>query len=59
MRTATTFVLALLAAPVLAGGDGEWTKGIPYTTDFKAAIKEARTTGKLLLIYNGWQREKV
>ena len=50
--------LLLFPLPALAGGQ-EWVEGVPYTTDYKAAIKEARTTGKLLLIYNGWQREKV
>ena len=43
----------------VAAGETEWVKGVPYTTDFKAAIKQAHRSGKLLLIYNGWQREKV
>ena len=42
-----------------AAGETEWVKGVPYTTDFKAAIKQAHSSGKLLLIYNSWQREKV
>jgi hypothetical protein len=58
---------ALPAIPALAGGDKdkdkdkdkEWAEGVPYLTDWKAAIKEASNTGKILFIYNGWQREKV
>ena len=58
MRVSITIALALLAVPA-AAGETEWVKGVPYTTDFKAAIKQAHATGKILLIYNGWQREKV
>jgi hypothetical protein len=56
---------AIPAIPALAGGvkdkdkDKEWAEGVPYLTDWKAAIKEASNTGKILFIYNGWQREKV
>ena len=49
----------LLTAPTLSADKKEWAKGIPYTTDWKAAIKEAKNTGKMILIYNGWQREKI
>ncbi|MHC4953596.1 MAG: hypothetical protein ACYTGZ_06880 [Planctomycetota bacterium] len=58
MRVFIPLALVLLALPANAGKT-EWAKGVAYTTDFKQAIKEARTTGKILLIYNGWQREKV
>ena len=60
MRNPILPVLALaLLAPAAPKKGQEWVKGVPYHTDFKAAIKEAHATGKLLLIYNGWQREKV
>ena len=54
----TLLILSTLGATALAG-DKEWAPGISYTTDWKAAIKEARSTGKILFVYNGWQREKV
>ena len=43
----------------LSADKKEGAKGIPYTTDWKAAIKEAKNTGKMILIYNGWQRERI
>ena len=58
MRVLITLSLELLVVPA-AAGEKEWVKGVPYTTDFKAAIKQAHATGKILLIYNGWQPEKV
>jgi len=54
----TAIALLCLAAGAFAGDKG-WAPGIEYTTDWKAAIKEARNTGKILFIYNGWQREKI
>ncbi len=51
-------ILAALAALAHAA-DKEWAEGVPFTTDWNAAIKEARTTGKLLFIYNGWERPDV
>ena len=57
MRTAA-LALALLA-PLALAGKQEWAKGVPYTTDWKKAIKEAQNTGRILFIYNGWQREKI
>ena len=33
----------------------EWAKGVPYLTDFDAAIKQAKETGRILFIYNGWE----
>jgi hypothetical protein len=64
LRTLVLCAAAVLPAlPALAGGDKdkdkEWAEGVPYLTDWKAAIKEASNTGKILFIYNGWQREKV
>ena len=58
MRTSIPLALALLALPAYAGGK-EWAKGVPYTTDFKDAIKQARTTGRIIMIYNGWEKEGV
>ncbi len=60
-------VLSLLALPsfsseVLAQkqrGDQAWAKGVAYTTNWKEAIKSARESGKMLLIYNGWQRSGI
>ena len=40
-------------------GKQTWGDGVPYTTDWEEAIKAARESGKMLLIYNGWEREKV
>lgn len=34
----------------------EWAPGVPYHVDWDDAIKEARRTGKMLFIYNGWER---
>ncbi len=54
----TLLILTALGTVALAG-DKEWAPGVKYTTDWKAAIKEAHSTGKILFIYNGWQRAKV
>ena len=60
MRPLALASLVALASVVPAGEKtGEWAKGITYTTDWQAAIKEARNTGKILFIYNGWEREKI
>jgi hypothetical protein len=56
MRTA--LVCLALASAALAA-DKEWAKGVPFTTDWDKAIKEIKNTGKILLVYNGWEREKV
>ncbi len=40
-------------------GKHSWAEGIPFHTDFESAIKEVRETGKMLFIYNGWEREKI
>ena len=56
MRTALVF---LALASVGLAADTEWAKGVPFTTDWDKAIKEIRNTGKILLVYNGWEREKV
>ena len=57
MRTA--LLTLLLSATAWAADKKEWAPGVAYTTDWKSAIKEARNTGKILFIYNGWQREKI
>jgi len=36
-----------------------WTKGVPYTTDWKKAIKAARESGKMIFIYNGWKNRNI
>ena len=56
MRPALVF-FALASAGLAA--DKEWAKGVPFTTDWDKAIKEIRSTGKILFVYNGWEREKV
>jgi hypothetical protein len=58
MRTTTIALLALCSSS-LAGEGKEWAKGIPFTTDWKEAIQEARNTGKVLFIYNGWEGERI
>lgn len=55
---------ATLAAIILVGSsfgqkNQEWAKGIPFHTKWDTAIKEARETGKLLFIYNGWQNKGI
>ena len=50
---------AALLAPLALAGDKEWGEKIPFTTDWKAAIKEATNTGRILFIYNGWERAGV
>ena len=47
---------ALMAPAPTADKDHQWAEGIPFTTDWDAAIKEAKQTGKILFIYNGWQK---
>jgi hypothetical protein len=53
-------VLAALAALVRAGDNHkEWAEGVPFGTDWDAAIKQAKNTGRILFIYNGWERPDV
>jgi len=49
----------LLAAAAFAGDKDEWAPEVPCTTEWKDAIREAKNTGRILFIYNGWQREKI
>jgi hypothetical protein len=51
--------LVALSALVHAAERKEWADGVPYGTDWEAAIKEARNTGKILFIYNGWERPDI
>ena len=37
----------------------EWADGVAYTTDWKEAIKAVQRTGKMLFIYNGWERKGI
>jgi hypothetical protein len=53
-------ILMALATLVRAGDDGkQWAEGVPLTTDWNAAIKEAKNTGRILFIYNGWERPDI
>ncbi len=55
-----TSILLVLAALVRAGDEGkEWAEGVPLMTDWNAAIKEAKNTGRILFIYNGWERPDI
>jgi hypothetical protein len=53
--------IAALAALVHAGDKDtkQWAEDVPFVTDWDAAIKEARNTGRILFIYNGWERPGV
>lgn len=55
------FLAASLLPLASIGADEkkEWGKGVPYTTDFELAIRMARESGKMLFIYNGWEREGI
>ena len=53
----TLIVSIVLSTGAAAQKTGEWAKGIPFHTDWKSAIEEVRNTGKLLFIYNGWQKK--
>lgn len=55
-----TSILVAMAALAHAGPDAkEWAEGVPFTTDWNAAIKEAKNTGRILFIYNGWERPDI
>jgi len=54
----TLSVVLGLSAAALAAGD-EWAKGVPVLTDWDKAIKQARTTGRILFIYNGWKGRNI
>ena len=34
-------------------------KEVPFTTNWNQAIKEAQATGKMLFIFNGWERSGI
>lgn len=59
MRMRVTATLLVLAAAAPAADEKAWAEGVPYTTVWKDAIRLARNTGRILFIYNGWQREKI
>ena len=60
MKVRTLLPLLLLAAPMSAKDKKkEWANDISYTTSWEEAIKECRNTGKMLFIYNGWERAKI
>lgn len=54
-----TLAIAILAGPALSQGKDEWAKGVKFHTKWETAIKEARESGKLLFIYNGWQKKGI
>ncbi len=37
----------------------QWVDGVAYTTDWKTAIKAVQQSGKMLFIYNGWERKGI
>ena len=37
----------------------QWVDGVAYTTDWNTAIKAVQQSGKMLFIYNGWQRNGI
>ena len=48
------------AAPLAEAKDKqEWAEGIPYVTDYDEAIAMAKESGRMLLIYNGWERPNI
>lgn len=57
-RLVIVSLLIGLSAPAVRAQD-EWIKGVSYTTSWEDAIKQVKSTGKMLFIYNGWKREKV
>lgn len=59
MRREFGIAFALLALAPATSFAQEWGKGVPYTTDFGKAIQEAQATGKMVLIYNGWENPGV
>ncbi len=61
------FALAALALMCAATTDAyaqkkksqEWVDGVTYTTDWDTAIKAVQQSGKMLFIYNGWERKGI
>ena len=62
-RTLALSALALalvIAVPRAEAKDKqEWADGIPYVTDYDEAIGMAKESGRMLLIYNGWERPNI
>jgi hypothetical protein len=57
-----TLLLAALSAALAHAGDkdsSEWAEGVPFVTDWDAAIKQAKNSGRILFIYNGWERPDI
>ena len=49
-----------LPAPLADAKDKqEWAEGIPYVTDYDEALAMAKESGRMLLIYNGWDRPNI
>ncbi len=56
---ALTLFLVTAAPRAEAKDEKEWVEGIPYVTDYDEAIGMAKESGRLLLIYNGWERPNI
>lgn len=56
----TALLLGTVPAHDASAKESEgWAEGVPYLTDYDEAIKAARESGRMLLIYNGWKREGI
>lgn len=65
LACSTAVLSCLLAADAVAQkrtknkNASEWVDGVAYTTDWKTAIKAVQQSGKMLFIYNGWERKGI
>ena len=63
MRTSSSLTILtaflVLSSSLVATAKDEWGPGIKYTTSWKKALREVQKTGKILLIYNGWERPNI
>lgn len=50
-----------VSGPVEAKDDkkAQWGEGVPFLTEWDDAIKEVRESGKMLFVYNGWERPDI
>ncbi len=54
-RLLISLALCSISLSMHSHAKDEWGPRIKYTTSWKKAIREVEKTGKILLIYNGWQ----